>query len=237
MSYTKDRNAHTRGTGAIAALDGVSSVGRRRQIAGAKMMARQDTRLARLAKTAFRPMAMGRMKAEDPGYDSPIPGNPRTSGGGTGRVDTGTPPTTTAPGPINTGPIINKPPINPSCMFPYGMVNGQCVLVGGFVPPPAPTSGPDPRPFPQPIPMPPVDPENAPPPLTLPPPKPLPYPTGGGGGGNSPPIINDNGGGVIIDPIPDMPPEDTGMSTNTKYLLLGAALLGGYLIWKDSKER
>jgi hypothetical protein len=219
VSYTRDRNRHTRGTGAIAALDGVSSTGRTEQRARAQTMARRDHRLALMARSAFRPMAMGMIREDRPdrgggqgGGGLPRP-DPNQGGGGPVQgppvvyEPAPTPPIVIRP-PINTGPIINKDPVYPGPkQFPDT------------------TPGPLPMPYPDPIP-----PGGG---VIIAEPRPK-APTGGGG---TPPIIND----PSFPSFPELPgdetlPDDTGMSSNTKWLLLGALALGGYLLWKDGKD-
>jgi hypothetical protein len=52
-SYVRDRDARTRGVGAVAAVDHVSDALRRRQLARARAMARRDMTMAKLSRDAF----------------------------------------------------------------------------------------------------------------------------------------------------------------------------------------
>lgn len=232
MSYGRDRNARTRGVGAIAAIDHVSGKRRRMAAMGAVEMAKRDRELTLLARTAFRPMAMGKMiEGEIPGRAEPRPRTPPSKGP-----------------PINPGPL--PPPYQPPSSPPYvpPAPSGLPGKAGGLT---NPGSGGV-------YTTPPVWTQNTPPSTTgLPPPGPLPDPmppagggttgtnsgggggggSGGGGGGGKP--FPENGGivppGFELPPQQELPPINDGMSNTTKYVLLGVAVLGGYFLWKEHK--
>jgi len=212
MAFIRDRNAKTRGVGAVAALDMVSSAGRRQQRARVLQMARRDGRMARLA-----------MGALDLGTRPT-----RVTSQGTGiKFDYGTsnqptpPPTRgTTPGVVTSPTTGRLTPTRAAEKFPQAFSQSMETFPG-----PGNTQTPPP-----PLP-PPVEVVDTKPPSSS--------SGGGGGGGGGGYGGGGNPGGGIVPPeitpedMPDTVAPGTSGGLSNKTLAIGAAaLLGAYFLLK-----
>lgn len=213
MSFVRDRNSHTRGINAIAALDGVSSQGRAMAAAKARAMAHRDRQLALAALGALN---IGGPTGARPGsgirFDygtSAEPTPPRSPGIGAG----GTRPPTT----VTTAP----PPryLNPNALT--RPLEAQPVELTNPLKPPRPPPEPAPPPLPPfPAPVRPTSPSS---------------PSGGGGGGGYSPHPSFDPIEPSPMPEPVDPPATSSKSPSATTLLLGAgALLGAYFLMKKA---
>lgn len=239
MSYGRDRDAHTRGVGAIAAADHLRS-----RKARARLFALQTVRRdAQLAGLTYGP---GGGLA---GY------GPLQALGAINLANT----------PMRSGwtPVINPgsgetPPSTPTHQPPHAFLPPRTVMPTGptTVPPltPLPPRGPirgTTRPTLTAFPLPPAT--SLPPPSRIPPSRTFPYPGGGGGGGSSGGDTTDGGagagvvtgssaGGGVIDqpsslpPDPDMTVDDgtvtiAGVAVPKTALYVGGGLLAAYLLF------
>lgn len=207
MSFVKDKDARTRGVGAIAAVDTVGDRLRRHERIKAARMAQRDVALARLAKrnplTGLGAINMGgKIVPEVPGGGGAGGGKPPGGGGGGGPGGSGGGFHVVGPGPAANG-----------FKGVVGMMPGR----GGVTHPGLPV--------PPPLPLPPVDPGTV-----APPPGGGGVVSGGGGGGT------DAGGGLPPDDTSQLPgdevlPVDTPTASGPNYLLWAGLAFGAYWLF------
>lgn len=235
MSYAKDRDAHTRGVNAIAAVDGVGNRLRRREAAKAHAMARRDRALATVASRAFKASSLGAVPTGATSNplsgqrisntlntylqpDMPTSGTgykpPTTTGGGylppvvdirPTLVRSITPLMTSASGTWSNPLGTGGQSINPTITGGIGTGGGGTTTGTGTSGGGGVITGG--------------------------------HTTGGGGGGGGSWTPVDPGG-MIIDDDGNVVPASTGsgLAANKKYLLYAALALGAYWLWRRSKK-
>lgn len=213
MAFIRDRDAKTRGVGAVAALDQVSAAGRRQQRARAMNMARRDQRLARIAMGAIN-------MHEGPG---------RISSTQTGtRFDYGTNPNLKPPPPTGGANGVTTSPTT-GRLTPTRAAQKFTQTFSQDITSTRPTS-PTVPPLPPPVEV-----------VDTPTPRPQAPSSGGGGswgggaGGSS--SSSPDIPGVIVDPVPDVVSPGTGSSqlSNRTLAIGAAALVAAYLLTKKKK--
>lgn len=242
-SFIRDKDAHTRGVNAIAAVDGASGRLRHIEAIKARRMALRDQALARMAKNGFRPM-LGAIPTK-------IVGGPGSGGGGGGRTTT----RFRLPGDIVKQTIVGSGTLTPVPGFGKmpgtpaggGLVSGGLVsgggntIVGGTSLFPPGTL---------------ISPGSASVPGAATTPTSSSTATGygvsGGGAagpGGMPGLTPDDGSLTATDTSPDTSTDITDTSTDTSttdtsvmaptkpnYLLYAGLALGAYLLWSSSRK-
>jgi len=224
MSFMRDKDARTRGVGAVAALDHVSAAGRRAQRARAIAMARRD---AALARTAMGAISTGYRESSPTGMTSSV------------SFDTGRAPAPASPTGGGIGPA--PAPITQRFMPTATKLSTQSLSQSIDPFRPATTSPTAPPPLPPPPPVVVVD-TPPPAPSTRPAASPVSSSSSGGGGGGG------GGGGswsptpprhpaVISEEMPDivepLPSSPSSGAISGKTLAIGAGiLLGAYFLFK-----
>lgn len=208
MAYERDRDHVTRGPGAIAAADHVSSALQRRRIRIAHATKTRDRRMAAVADGALGALGlMPVLRLEPRGGISPRP--PRMP----------PPPPTTV---IMTGPPAPTMPPSIPVSLPPPLLTPPSMLPPVSAPPPAPVATPPP---------PVVSPPFAPPPSSS-------GSTSTASSGSGPPSVLVTGGPgstVNVQPLPDTPSDSdvtgTGQSNTVRnVLLIGGGIALAYLL-------